>query len=154
MTIFFDSQSKQVSKPDGIKATWRLGAYALVRSKDNKILMIKGTDHGLWELPGGRVDIGEVIRDAAVRETYEETGYKIIASAKMPLYVGEGGWYKTRTKEFFQTVYFIVEATLSNEAPDTHVVNKIGNVETEEVRWVTPKELTEKNCHQNFYPFL
>ena len=47
---------------------------------NNKILMVqenKSDIQGLWDLPGGRVKINEDIKQAAIRETLEETGYNI-----------------------------------------------------------------------------
>ena len=47
---------------------------------NNKILMVqenKADIKGLWDLPGGKVKIGEDIKQAVVRETLEETGYNI-----------------------------------------------------------------------------
>ena len=47
---------------------------------NNKILMVQEnkTDiQGLWDLPGGKVKINEDIKQAAIRETLEETGYNI-----------------------------------------------------------------------------
>ncbi len=45
--------------------------------RDGRVLMIqRATEigYGLWGLPGGYVDRGEVVEEAAVRETLEETG--------------------------------------------------------------------------------
>ena len=38
------------------------------------ILMIRRPDNGTWAVPGGAIDLGESMVDAAVRETAEETG--------------------------------------------------------------------------------
>jgi 8-oxo-dGTP pyrophosphatase MutT (NUDIX family) len=40
------------------------------------VLMIRRTDNGNWAFPGGGVDLGESVAQAAVRETLEETGSK------------------------------------------------------------------------------
>jgi ADP-ribose pyrophosphatase YjhB (NUDIX family) len=48
--------------------------------RDGQVLMIRrDTDqgYGLWGLPGGYVDRGEVVEQAAAREVWEETGLKI-----------------------------------------------------------------------------
>lgn len=49
-------------------------ANVIVVSKKGEILMIRRTDNGNWAVPGGAMDLGESITDAAVRETKEETG--------------------------------------------------------------------------------
>lgn len=51
-------------------------AGAIVLNDQKEILLIKGPRRG-WEPPGGRVEVGESIRDAAIRETKEESGIDI-----------------------------------------------------------------------------
>ncbi len=51
-------------------------AGAIVMNDQKEILLIKGPPRG-WEPPGGRVELGESIRDAAIRETKEESGMDI-----------------------------------------------------------------------------
>ncbi len=48
--------------------------------KDGKVLLIrrgKSPMRGRWSLPGGRQELGETVREAAVREVREETGVEI-----------------------------------------------------------------------------
>lgn len=48
--------------------------------KDGKYLLIKRAadpDKGMWSVPGGLVEIGERVKDAAVREAMEETGLRV-----------------------------------------------------------------------------
>ena len=49
-------------------------ANVIVVNDQGEILMIRRTDNGNWAVPGGAMDLGESITDAAVRETREETG--------------------------------------------------------------------------------
>ena len=56
-----------------------VGVGVLIR-RDGKYLIIRRAaepDAGLWSVPGGLVDIGEKISDAAVREAKEETGLDV-----------------------------------------------------------------------------
>jgi len=50
---------------------------ALVFDRDKRLLLIRRQNHpfkGLWALPGGRIERGEHINSAAIREIREETG--------------------------------------------------------------------------------
>ena len=56
-----------------------VGVGVLVR-QDNRVLLTQRRyepDTGLWTLPGGLVELGEGIMEAAKRETKEETGLDI-----------------------------------------------------------------------------
>lgn len=46
----------------------------VVSDDSGRILMIRRTDNGNWAVPGGAIDLGESMVDAAVRETREESG--------------------------------------------------------------------------------
>jgi len=50
--------------------------------RDGAVLLVKRRDEpnrGLWSPPGGSVELGETVQDAAVRETLEETGVEVHA---------------------------------------------------------------------------
>jgi 8-oxo-dGTP diphosphatase len=53
-----------------------VSAATIVVNDQNEILLIKGPRRG-WEMPGGQVEEGESLKDAAIRETKEESGIDI-----------------------------------------------------------------------------
>ena len=53
-----------------------VSAAAIVVNDRNEVLLIKGPKRG-WEMPGGQVEEGESLREAAIRETKEESGIDI-----------------------------------------------------------------------------
>ncbi|MDD9793583.1 NUDIX hydrolase [Priestia megaterium] len=50
--------------------------YALIKNKYNQILMVDNHE-GHWSFPGGRVEAGESLVEAVIREVFEETGLTI-----------------------------------------------------------------------------
>ncbi len=55
----------------------------------NRIVMIReghGRKRGCWNLPGGKLQSGEKMLAAAVRETQEETGYRIKPLGLLAMY--------------------------------------------------------------------
>jgi len=53
-----------------------VSAATIVINENNEILLIKGPRRG-WEMPGGQVEEGESLKEAAIRETKEETGIDV-----------------------------------------------------------------------------
>jgi len=48
--------------------------------RNNNLLLIKrkyDPDAGFWSIPGGHVELGEKVQEAAEREGFEETGFKV-----------------------------------------------------------------------------
>ena len=52
-------------------------AFAAVRDSAGEILLVRRIDDGFWELPGGRVEVGESAAQAVIREVEEESGITI-----------------------------------------------------------------------------
>ncbi len=64
----------------------RVGVGAVV-FRDNKVLLVKRgrpPSQGLWSIPGGRLELGETLQQAAEREILEETG--VVIKATKPIY--------------------------------------------------------------------
>jgi 8-oxo-dGTP diphosphatase len=57
---------------------WPRGAASAAIFRGSEVLLIQrgkeGPLRGLWSFPGGRIEFGEPVRDAALREVLEETG--------------------------------------------------------------------------------
>jgi 8-oxo-dGTP diphosphatase len=60
-----------------------------IPERDGQLLLTRRSIHpgyGLWTFPGGFVDFGESVSDAAVRETLEETGLSVDLTGLLNVY--------------------------------------------------------------------
>ncbi|RAY16734.1 NUDIX hydrolase [Actinomadura craniellae] len=58
----------------------------IVTNEHGDILMIQRTDNDHWAVPGGAIDLGESVSEAAIRETLEETGIRCEITGLLGIY--------------------------------------------------------------------
>lgn len=58
--------------------------------REGELLLMRRSDNGFWGLPGGFVEIGESVADAACREVAEETGWKVEVGGLIGVYSDPG----------------------------------------------------------------
>ena len=70
-----------------------IGAHGLVRDPDGRLLLIQRSDDRTWALPGGTMELGETLRECAIREVREEAGLRVHEITPFGLYTRARDWY-------------------------------------------------------------
>ena len=65
---------------------FNIASFVVIFDKKNRVLLSHRRDLDVWNLPGGGVEHGELPDEAAVRETFEETGLKIKIKGMVGVY--------------------------------------------------------------------
>jgi 8-oxo-dGTP diphosphatase len=102
-----------------------VSAAAIVVNDNNEILLINGPRRG-WEMPGGQVEEGESLSQAAIRETKEESGIDIEIIKFCGIFQNVGnsicntlflakpiGGEPIRTSESLESAFFPIEEALN-----------------------------------------
>jgi ADP-ribose pyrophosphatase YjhB (NUDIX family) len=112
-----------------------------VVNERGEFILIRRTDNDNWSLPGGAMDIGESMADAAVRETKEETGIDCEITGLVGIYTNPRHVLEyTSNGEVRQECSFVFTARAIGGAP-------MPSDESSEVRFVAPAELDRYPMH-------
>jgi 8-oxo-dGTP pyrophosphatase MutT (NUDIX family) len=86
------SYIKELRSFVGSRPIIMVGAGVLLL-RDGQVLLQRRKDNGLWGFPGGSLEPGESLEEAAIRETYEETGLVIERLTLFSVYSGKDQFY-------------------------------------------------------------
>lgn len=114
---------------------------------EGRVLLIqrgRGAQAGKWAVPGGKVDLGETLRETAVREVREETGLDIDLGDAV--WVGESIGPGDPPEWHYTLVDFVavVNGDLSAEPAD----------DAADLRWVTIDEARAMDLTPTMFPLL
>jgi ADP-ribose pyrophosphatase YjhB (NUDIX family) len=117
-------------------------AFAVVRNSGGQVLLVRRAEGAYWELPGGRVEIGESASATVVRQVAEQAGIAIDVTGLAGLYSdpgqvlvcpqGEGSY------QLF-AVCFYASTAVREARPDPHG--------TTAAAWFDPGRLAQLDLH-------
>lgn len=104
--------------------------YGLVKNENGEILSVHNIKHNTWSLPGGAVEKNESLKDAVIREFFEETGFDI--EVENIVAINEGKILNHNNHALFITFSCkIIGGTLTNNSPE----------EISEIKWLKSNEI-------------
>ncbi|ANY05155.1 NUDIX domain-containing protein [Pseudonocardia sp. HH130630-07] len=112
-----------------------------VRDGRGRLLVIHKIDNDKWALPGGGMELGESISDAAVREVAEETGLTVEITGLVGIDTDPGHVMAYDDGEVRQ------EVSVCFHARPTGGTLREDGTETRAVRWIEPTGLAELTVH-------
>jgi 8-oxo-dGTP diphosphatase len=123
-------------------------AVGAVVFRENRVLLVKRKQppgKGFWAIPGGRLELGETLKEAAEREVREETG--VIIRAGNPVYTFELIEHDDQGRIRFH--YVIVDLLADYISGSPHARS-----DACEARWISPRELDELSVTKSTRAFL
>jgi 8-oxo-dGTP diphosphatase len=118
-----------------------VGAVAL---RDDELLLVRrgrGPAAGEWSVPGGRVQVGEELHEAVVREVSEETGVEVVVERFL-------GWVeRIGDGHHFVILDFAVSVLDPAQVP-------VAGDDAAEVAWVSLSELDGMHLVDGLLDFL
>ncbi len=104
-------------------------------SKDGQLLLIlmRNSKDGVWTYPKGHVEEGETPHKAALREVFEETGYKCELMGEKEIYISQYSFYRNGKYTEKKVYWYQMRPISQSEGIQTPE-------EIIKTAWVTPEE--------------
>jgi 8-oxo-dGTP pyrophosphatase MutT (NUDIX family) len=132
--VFYHSDLEVLRKAFYKKFSLVLAAGGLVQNINSEILMI--FRRGKWDLPKGKLDLGETLETCAVREVEEETGLQKVKLLS-PLTVTYHTYHEGARSILKESHWYSMKVTGEQKlVPQT-------NEGIQEIRWVKPQGLPQ-----------
>ncbi|MDE1768824.1 MAG: NUDIX domain-containing protein [Candidatus Micrarchaeota archaeon] len=124
--------------------------------KGNKTLVLMHKRLGIWLYPGGHVDEGETPVESAIRETREETGFRVKIISKKRLKLKN----KREASELANPIAVLYENVPYKEGRHMHFDliylgkpfgkrEKLAQGESKAMKWVSKGQLDSLNTYEN-----
>ena len=114
----------------------RVGCSAAIFDEGGRILLTRRADNGQWCLPSGGMEAGESPSEAAVRETFEETGLHVRVTRLVGVYSDPNQLVMYVDGNKVQIVAIHFEAEI--------IGGTLGlSEETVEVGWFSPEQIKD-----------
>lgn len=121
-----------------------MGAVAVF---DDRILLVRrgrGAAQGRWSLPGGRVELGETLAEAVVRELLEETALEGVCD-------GLVGWVEILDPPGAPGAHYVV---LDFKVTVLDAIDPVAGDDAAEAAWVPLLEVTDLQLTDGLAEFL
>jgi len=140
-TAGMDDYMMQLRQLIGHRPILMVGAAILVIDTEKRLLLMKRSDSGCWGPPGGAVEPGEYVEDAARREALEETGLQIGEMSLFGVFSGPELYYKyPNGDEVYNVTIVYISQEFRNGSGETSISL---NAEHTEWRWFAAADLPE-----------